>query len=139
MTANDEYKKLLPSPDNVSREFFEGVKRHELLIQQCVSCEKHMSPGRMQCPLCWSRDLKWVKAKGTGKIYTFAVMHQKYHPGWEEDIPYNFGIVELDEGVRLHTNFVEIANDQLKVNLPVEVIFSDVTPDVTLHRFKPVK
>jgi len=63
----------------------------------------------MQCPLCWSRDLKWVKAKGTGKIYTYSVMHQKYHPGWEEDIPYNFGIVELDEGVRLHTNFVEIA------------------------------
>jgi hypothetical protein len=32
---------------------------------------------------------------------------------------------------------VGIPNDHLKVGLPVEVTFDDITPEVTLPRFRP--
>ncbi len=73
--TTSEYLKPLPNPDEVSKEFFDGAKRHELMVQYCNSCKHHIAPGRMRCPLCWSTDVKWVKAKGKGKIYTYAIMH----------------------------------------------------------------
>ena len=137
MTAS-EYAKPLPIPDEASQEFFDGAKRHELMIQRCKDCKRHISPGRPRCPLCWSTDVEWTKAKGTGKVYTYAVMHQQYHPGFAPDIPYNFAIVELDEGVRLFSSIVDCPNDQIRVNMPVKVTFDDVTADITLPRFQPI-
>lgn len=134
-----EYKKPLPAPDEVSEEFFEALKRHELKIQRCRACDGYISPGRLRCPLCWSTDVEWVQAKGTGRIYTFAVMHQKYHPGFADEIPYNFALVELDEGVRIYGNIVDCPNDQIEIGMSVVVMFDDVTPEVTLARFRPAQ
>ncbi len=46
-------------------------------------------------------------------------------------------IVELAEGVRLMTNVVGCAPDQVRIGMPVVVEFDDVTPEVTLAKFRP--
>ena len=45
--------------------------------------------------------------------------------------------VELAEGVRMLTNIVGCAPDDVRIGMPVEVVFDDVTPTVTLPKFKP--
>jgi uncharacterized protein len=45
-------------------------------------------------------------------------------------------IVELDEGPRMTTNMT-VPQEQLKVGMPVTVVFDDVTKDHTLVKFKP--
>ena len=51
--------------------------------------------------------------------------------------PYNVAIFELDEGIRLHTNIVECANEDLHIGVPVEVVFQQSDDELTLPKFRP--
>jgi hypothetical protein len=44
--------------------------------------------------------------------------------------------VQLDEGPRLTSNLVDVPNGELRVGMAVEVVFDDVTPEITLPRFR---
>ena len=59
-------------------------------------------------------------------------------PPFADDIPYSPVVIEMDEGVRLVSWLTDVANDDLRLGLPVEVEFEDVTPEVTLPKFKKV-
>ena len=48
-------------------------------------------------------------------------------------------LIELEEGVRMLSTVVGCPNDDLRIGLPVEVVFDDVTADTTLPKFKPVR
>jgi hypothetical protein len=45
--------------------------------------------------------------------------------------------VELDEGPRILTNLIGLANGDIRAGLPVEIVFDDVTDEITLAKFKP--
>ena len=64
-------------------------------------------------------------------------MHQRYSRAFEDDLPYNVTIVELEEGPRLLTNLVEIDNADIRPGLSVEVVWDDVTEEITLPKFRP--
>jgi uncharacterized OB-fold protein len=65
------------------------------------------------------------------------VFHRAYFSSFEPEVPYNVAEVELDEGPRLLTNLVEVDNAEIRVGMPVEVVFDDVTEEVTLAKFRP--
>ena len=48
-------------------------------------------------------------------------------------------LVELDEGVKMLTNLVDCAPEQARIGMPVEVVYEDVTPQVTLAKFRPAR
>ena len=134
-----DYQKPLPHISLEALPFWEGAKRHELLIQKCRNCGNFFFYPRSICPHCLSYEVDWVKVSGLGKIYSFTISYRYPSPGFKQEVPYNVAIVELDEGVRLMTNIVECRDEDLKIGLPVEVIFEDVTPDISLPKFKPLK
>ena len=132
------YAKPLPQTTAVSRPFWEGCRRHELRIQQCLICSALRFPPQRLCPECLSDTSEWREVSGRGKIYSFVVYHRLYHPAFESDLPYNVAVVELAEGPRLLSTIVGCGNDALRCDMPVEVIFDDITPEVTLPKFHPV-
>jgi hypothetical protein len=71
-------------------------------------------------------------------VYSFTVTYQNQAPGFREELPYVLAIVELAEGVRMMTNVVGCPPDTVRIGMPVEVVFDDVTPEVTLPKFRPV-
>ena len=131
-----EYTKPLPQITPESREFWEGCKRHELLIQRCRDCGTFRHTPRVMCPNCGSWNTEWVKVSGKGKVYTWTVAVQPFHPGFFNDVPYAAVIVELDEGIRMVTNVVDVKPEELYIGMPVDVVFDDVTEEVTLPKFK---
>src|SRR5207253_9144780 len=80
-------------------------------------------------------DCTW--RSGSFPIYSFRVAHRPQHPAFFETVPYNVVIGELEEGIRLHSNVVRCANEELRVGMPVEVVFDKVNDEVTLPRFRP--
>jgi len=52
-------------------------------------------------------------------------------------VPYTVIQVRLDCGVRLFSNPVGVEAGSLHIGMPVEGVFEDITPDVTLLKFKP--
>lgn len=131
------YAKPLPLIDDDSRPFWEAARRHELLIHRCRLCGRHYFPASY-CHHCDADSMEWVRASGRGKVYTFTIYHTAPHPGFKEELPYAVAYVELDEGPLFLTNIVGCRNEDIRVGMPVEVAFEDVTEEVTLPKFRPV-
>ncbi len=134
-----EYTKPLPRPTNESAPFWEGCRRHELVIQRCEDCGVLIHYPKAICPGCQGSQLGWVRASGLGRVHTYTVIHRAFHPGFAEEVPYVAAVIELDEGVRLLSNLAGVDPQDVHVGMPVEVFFEEVTPDVTLPKFRPVR
>lgn len=131
-------RRALPQPTPETKPFWEAAKRHELWIQQCQDCLKHYFYPRPYCPHCLSDNTKWVQVSGRGTLHTFSISYRAA-PGFEEMTPYIIAVVELAEGPRMMTNLIGIDPDPAKLtkDLPVEVVFQDVTDEITLPYFRP--
>jgi uncharacterized OB-fold protein len=57
-------------------------------------------------------------------MYSYVINHRPV-PGFEDDVPYAIAVVELEEGPRLMTNIVGIANtpENLVLDMPLRVRF----------------
>jgi uncharacterized OB-fold protein len=133
----ENYEKPLPDVHDETRPFWDGCKKHELLLQKCLECGRFYFYPRSICPHCFSDHNTWMKVSGRGKVYSFTVSFRPATQAFLEDLPYNIAIVELEEGVRMMSNIVNCDNDDLVIDMPVEVVFDDVTAEFTLPRFKP--
>ena len=134
-----KYSKPLPHIDEESRPWWEAIQRHELYLQKCRDCGDVRYYPRALCTNCQSSKTEWVRSKGRGKVYTFTATYQNGTPGFRESLPYILAYVELDEGLKLLTNLVECRPEDVKIGMPVEVVFADVTPEVTLAMFRPAR
>jgi uncharacterized OB-fold protein len=129
--------KPLPRITPDSEPFWRGLRARKLLLPYCLGCgQPHLPPGPV-CPYCFSEKIHWREASGRGRISTWTVVHKAWFAAFAADIPYNVVQVELDEGPRLTANVVGIRNEQLKIGLPVQIEFDDVTNEMTLPRFRP--
>ena len=133
-----EIKKQLPAITESNRPFWDAAWRHELVVQSCANCGTLFSQVTV-CRNCDNPKMHWVKVSGRGQVFTFCIYRQAFHPAWAGDIPYNVAYVKLDEGPLLITNIVECANEDICIGMPVEVVFDDISSEVTLPKFKPVK
>jgi uncharacterized OB-fold protein len=137
MSDASAYTRPIPQADDESREFYEGARRHELILMRCRNCGAWRLPSRPRCPDCWSTDTAWERASGRGTLYSFGIMHQKF-PGFAEEVPYQYAIVELEEGPRIVSNVIGVADDELRVDMPLVAYFDDISDDTTLVRFTKV-
>jgi uncharacterized OB-fold protein len=133
------YTKPLPVPTPETKEYWDGAKRHELRIPYCRACSSWYWYPRPFCPRCHSWDVEWRTASGRGRLHTFGIQYRAQHPGFQEAVPYVTALVDLAEGPRLMTNLVGVEPDpaKIKVGMAVEVTFDDVTPEITLPKFRP--
>ena len=136
MADEKKYKKPLPRVDEESKGFWEACQRHQLYVQKCRACDALRYYPRALCTNCMSSDTQWLKCSGRGKVYTFTTTYQNQAPGFRESIPYIMAYVELEEGVKMLTNIIDCAPEQAKIGMPVEVVYEDVTPAVTLAKFR---
>ena len=134
-----EYNKPLPRPISVelTRPFWEGAKRHELMMPRCKTCDRFFFYPREECPSCFSRDIGWARVSGKGRLHTYTIVHQPANAAFREDAPHVYAVVQLDEGPRMISNIVDCDLDDLEVDMPLEPVFDDVTEEWTLVKFKP--
>jgi uncharacterized OB-fold protein len=126
----------LPTPDQETEPFWDGCKEGRFLLKHCNACgEDHFYP-RPFCPKCWSTDVEWKTARGTGTLYTYSVVRQNDLPPFPERVPYVAAIVELDEGPRVMTNIEDDDIDAIEIGMRVHVAFRDISDDVTIPVFR---
>ena len=132
-----EPKKPIPVVTPELKPFFEAAQRNELVVQSCTQCGTHRFPPRAICSNCLSREAQWVRVSGEGEVFSFNVMHQVYHPGFASEVPYAVVIVKLAEGTKMISNLVGVAPHDIRIGMPVRVVFEDVSDEVTLPKFVP--
>jgi hypothetical protein len=140
--VESEWKKPLPQIDRDNEEFWTGLKNHKLLLWRCKTC------GAWYWPKAYCRNhdnepfaanMAWAEAKGTGKLFAFNRHHVAFHPGFKNDIPYVYALVELDEGPLISSTLVgdKMPRDVYDVGQRVEIAYEDHPREgFTLPRFR---
>jgi uncharacterized protein len=134
-----QYQKPLPEIQPWSKPFWEGTKAHKLLIQECKECGQKIFYPRKFCPECWSADLTWSEASGRAKIFSCSTTLAGVEERFEADLPFVLALVDLEEGIRMMTNIVNCNPEEVRIGMDVEVVFEDVTDEITLPKWKPAK
>jgi 3-oxo-4,17-pregnadiene-20-carboxyl-CoA hydratase alpha subunit len=128
-------KRPRPATSKDTEFFWEGAARGELLIQRCSSCGTLRHPPRPACGACRSFDWDTVRASGRGEVYSHVTVHHPVVPPFEA--PYDVALIQLDEGVRLVSNVIGVAPEDVRIGMPVEVVFQGVDEELTLPLFRP--
>jgi uncharacterized OB-fold protein len=140
MAATDPY--LPPElsvlfPDHISAEFWERCGNHELSFQRCTECGAFRHPPGPVCWSCRSTAYEYTPVSGDGTIYSFTIVTHALSPDLAPYVPYNVALVEFADapGVRLVSNVVDAAPDELAIGAPVRVHWDETSDGATLPRF----
>ncbi|MBI3770958.1 MAG: OB-fold domain-containing protein [Deltaproteobacteria bacterium] len=128
--------KPVPEASPALAPFFAAARAGRLVVQRCAGCGALRFPPRELCSRCLGLEATWQDVSGRGEIFSYNVMHQVYHPGFAADVPYAVVIVKLEEGPKITSNLVGCPVDEIAVGMPVEVAFEQLSPEVTLPKFR---
>jgi len=99
-------------------------QRYRLEAAKCSSCGKIYYPPRRVC-VCGGREFETVDLPNTGKVVTYTII--RVGPSdFADEVPYGLGIVELDGGVRLMAQLVDVPLDDIKTGMPVTLEFRKI-------------
>lgn len=129
------YTRPLPRRQGLAAAFYNFCRNHELRFQRCSDCHTWRHIPRDMCAKCGSFRWEWEKSAGRGRVFSWTTVMQPLLPQFA-DVPYSPVVVELDEGVRMVTWLVDVKPEELTLDMPVEVAFDDVTPEVSLPKFR---
>jgi uncharacterized protein len=127
----------LPTIEPESQPFWDAAREHRFLLRRCNRCGAVHHYPRPFCPVCWSDDVVWEDASGRGTLYTFSTIFVNDLPPFNERLPYIAAAVDLEEGPRVMTNIVDADPADLRVGMPVEVAYRELTPEITAPVFRP--
>ncbi|MFI0485360.1 Zn-ribbon domain-containing OB-fold protein [Actinomadura sp. 9N215] len=116
------YAKLLPDITPRNKPFWDGCAAGEFRLQQCTGCGRYRFPDAPVCPKCLSSSASWEPVSGTGTIWSWCTMHQKYFAAFADEVPYRLVYVRLTEGPLVIS---EMADDtaELRLDQPVHAVF----------------
>lgn len=137
----EAYEKSLPAVTTLTQPFWDAAKRHELVLQRCSRCKEYQWYPRGLCIHCGSTALSWEKVSGQGSVYSFTVIRQVVDnsPAFQKDIPFIVALIELAEGPRIYSDIVGCKPEEVKIGMHVNVIFEDVTENISLPKFQPTQ
>jgi uncharacterized OB-fold protein len=131
--------RLTPGVTPLTAPYWEGARRHELLVQRCSACGHVWHPPLPLCPACHSEVVAWIPVSGRGHVYTFTVVYHATHAGFADKVPYISALIELDEGPRILTNLRNCVEEDARVGMSVSVLFEELTDEITLPQFEPAR
>lgn len=139
--VNEPFNRPLPNIDQDNEEFWDGLKEHRLMLWRCRTCGEWYWP-KSYCIKhpneAFAANVELAEGSGRGKVYAFNIHHWSFHPGFKDMVPYAYGLIELEEGPLISSLIVDIAPQDVKVGMPVEVVYEDhPTEGFTLPLFKP--
>ncbi len=130
----------LPLATPTTAPFWEGLRRGEVRIQRCEACRAFVFYPRSSCPRCLSPELAWQTVSGHGRLHTYTIARQPTAPFFADETPQRLALIELDEGVRIPSTLVGVADDQIEIGMRVVPVFEPTEGgESVLLRFTKVK
>jgi uncharacterized protein len=134
--TDDASKRPVPVPTNITRPFWEAARQKRLLIQYDPETKVWQFYPRAIAMASGKCNLQWREVSGRGTVYAFTVTHVPM-PGFEDRGPYAIAIIDLDEGVRMLANLVNVPAGHLQIGLRVRVVWENISEDAVYFAFEP--
>jgi len=130
----------LPVPDDETKGFWEKAREHVLAIQRCDHCGNLAHPPVSFCSRCHRLDrpsFAFEPVSGRGRLVSWTVIDRSMVAGFEQDGPVTNALVRLDEqDDLLMMATLQPSEEPLAIGRAVEVVFLDVSPDISLPLFQ---
>lgn len=130
-----EFKQPLRAP-TIPRDFvffYEGLRNHELLGQQCQGCGHKRWPIQVICPDCRSLEWQPIKLPLQGSLYSYVIHHYPVFPDYPS--PNLVGLVEVEPGVRIVGAVSVAEGTPIEIGMPLTARFAEHSDGFVLHYF----
>jgi uncharacterized protein len=121
---------IRPMMNRDSAYFWEGTAAGELRVQTCNACGALRHPPGPACPDCGALDRGHVVASGLGTVFSYVVHRHPPVPG--KELPIVIALIDLEEGVRMVGEVVDVADDEIEIGMALRVDFHRVDDELTL-------
>ena len=121
-----------PVDDPDDRYFWEGAREGRLMLQSCAACGALRHPPSPMFARCGSTERDATASSGRGRIHSWILSH---HPSAPDDAPRVVVLVELEEGCRVVSNLLDVAPEDVRNDMAVEVCFVE-RDGVVLPQFR---
>lgn len=80
-----------------AKKFYDNLAKGKIMGIKCKKCKKYTFPPLLLCKECSSKNIKWVKMSGKGKLlfYSSTILPAKK---FAKEPASAYGLVELKEG-----------------------------------------
>jgi uncharacterized OB-fold protein len=135
---NDMPNKPLPAMDELTEPFWAGAKAGRLMMQKCASCGTVNFLPKPWCIECGGRDLPWTEVKPEGTVYSFTISRSvaMNFPGWQDELPVVFCLIDLDDGARMYAQVTDCEPDDMQIGLRVRAYFKDISDEAGIPIFR---
>lgn len=99
-----------------------------LVVGRCPACRRTHFPMGPTCPYCSAGECASATAGPNGRLWLYTVVNSR-PPGYRGAIPYGFGIVELDGGLRVVSRLTESDVTRLRPQQPVHLVIDTLATD----------
>ncbi len=107
---------------DIARHWRLKAQRYQLVGEVCPKCSNKMFPPRDVCPECADNSLQPdFKFSGKGEVYSHTTVHNPPE-GYQDMAPYTVALVKLEEGPLITTQLTDVANDEVEIGMPVEMV-----------------
>ena len=139
--AKPEAKKIprpIPRPNTYmnTQPFWDAAKNGKLVIQYCKDTGKPQFFPRPVSLANGKRNLEWREVSGKGTVYSYTNTFSAW-PGHEDRVPYLVALVELQEGVRILCNLMNVKAEDVKIGMPVKLGWEKLSDDINYPAFEP--
>lgn len=123
-------------PMSFSKPFWDGTREKKLVIQYCKDSKKYQFFPRPTSIYTGKRNLEWREVTGNGVIYSFTIT-RRTRPPFRGHEPFAIAMVELDEGVRIMADLINVTEDQIKIGMKVKPTWIPLPEGYNLVAYEP--
>ena len=116
--------------------FWDKAKEGKLVIQFCLDTGRPQHFPRPVSVFTGRRNLEWREVSGRGTVYSFTNTFSAW-PGHEDRVPYLCALVELEEGVRMLCNLLNVKAEDVKIGMKVKLCWEKLPDGTSYPAFEP--
>ena len=120
---------------------FTDGEEPRLLGSRCARCGRHQFPRQDDCTYCGAPGAQGVELSSRGRLWAWTAVTSA-PPGYPGPVPYGFGVVELEQGLRVVTRLTEPDPRALRAGQPMRLVLEavhggDGEDPVAVYAFAP--
>jgi uncharacterized protein len=108
-----------------------------LIGAECADCGQRHFPRADNCPWCGSLDVAEVSLSTNGRLWAWTAVNSA-PPGYAGDVPYGFGVVELEQdNLRVVTRLVDADPSRLHEGMALRFTVAALGGGTTTWAYGP--
>jgi uncharacterized OB-fold protein len=119
-----------------SAPFWEGVRQRRFMLQYDTKAGRYQFFPRPISLHSNDGTLEWRESKGTGALVAFTLTYFPA-PGFDAELPYLEGLIQLDEGPRVFAPIARARYEQLQVGMRMRVCWPEAIEGAHPFQFEP--